>query len=194
MRNLLIWAMLFSSGCSWFSASLPPREDRSIRFPNFHEHLATSVGGQGQLFAMDGVTLKAITIAANDFAPSRARQEQCETRQESQRYEVIRQGDIVFVEISANPAACGMKLMMLDGGAKYAIHTDGRILRRLFDGEPEDTQPDAADADGAKSNVTFVPDSQVGAIYGPRAAEGVPKEMTGGERPSNSPSSPARVE
>jgi hypothetical protein len=36
---------------------------------------------------------------------------------------------------------------MLDGGVKYAISTDGRILMRLFAGEPETpTAPEASDA------------------------------------------------
>ena len=76
---------------------------------------------------------------------------------------VIRQGDILFVQISLDPALCADTA--LDGGVKYAIRTDGRILRRLFDGEPESLEPEPP----AKEPSTHVSSSQVGATAVPRA-------------------------
>jgi hypothetical protein len=138
------------------------QEDTSIRFPNFHETFATIIGEQGKPYELDGVTLRAITIAANDFIPPNYKSRWCWERQESHSYRVIRQGDIIFVQISSNPRACEPSVIPLDGGVKYAISTDGRILRRLFDGEPEDLSPNA---DEQETRGTPVPDSLVGSTH-----------------------------
>lgn len=198
MKKRLIWVVLLSSGCAWFSTLHPAQEDLSIRFPNFHERLPTLVGEQEQLFEMDGATLKAITIAANDFAPPRAQQEQCEVRRESQRYRALRQGDIIFVEVFADPAACGRKLLMLDWGAKYAIRSDGRILRRLFEGEPDDADSATPDGGAPESRKLIFPESQVGGVYGPRATAlpsgwfdaGPPPDSRSGPTPLPVPAAP----
>jgi hypothetical protein len=55
---------------------------------------------------------------------------------------VSREGDIIFVRISENPERCGGKYHGLDGAVRYAISKDGRILRRVFDGEPDGVEPD----------------------------------------------------
>jgi hypothetical protein len=190
MRNLAIWTLIFSSGCLLFPGSQPAsrEEDESIRFPDFRERFATIVGEQGQPYDLDGVTLQAITIAATDFIPSSAKDQQCELRQESHRYRVIRQGNIIFVSIYANPAACGGKLLMLDWGAKYAISTDGRILRRLFDGEPEDLSPDVSEQE---PRGTPVPDSLVGSTHWGKADPTLPSAwFDGGTRRPTSESPP----
>jgi hypothetical protein len=76
----------------------------------------------------------------------------CGNRQEAQRYRVIRQGNIIFVRIDEDTAFCGGGYLSLDSGAKYAISTDGRILRRLVDGEPEEPfTAQAPDASGPRS-------------------------------------------
>jgi hypothetical protein len=121
-------------------------EDTSIVFPEFFGSEAVSIGGHAQPQELDGVTLQALVIAANDFLPPDSRERSCWDRQDSYRYRVIKQDGIVFVEIGADPDACRPAPRMLDGGVKYAISTDGRILRRLFDGEPETpTAPEVLD-------------------------------------------------
>ncbi|AKF84528.1 hypothetical protein MFUL124B02_00435 [Myxococcus fulvus 124B02] len=86
---------------------------------------------------VDGETLRALSVAANDFLPMDARERSCWNRQESYRYRVLKQGEVLFVSISANLDACRPEPRMLDGGARYAISIEGRILRRHFDGAPE---------------------------------------------------------
>jgi hypothetical protein len=118
---------------------VPVEDDRSIVFPPFFEQTAVEVGAQGAPYELEGVVLQAIMIAANDFLPPGTKERPCWDRQEAHRYRVIRQGDVIFVRIDEDPAFCGGGYVPLDSGVKYAISTDGRILRRVVDGEPEDS-------------------------------------------------------
>jgi hypothetical protein len=113
-------------------------DDKSIRFPRFFDRQANQVGARNEPYELDGVTLRALTIAANDFLPPAGKNPPCEDRQEAQNYRVIRQGDIIFVHVYENPEYCGFTGPALDSGAKYAISTDGRILRRVIGGQPEE--------------------------------------------------------
>lgn len=56
----------------------------------------------------------------------------------AQRYLVSREGNIIFVYIYEDEEYCGGGYLALDSGVKYAISADGRILRRVFDGHPEE--------------------------------------------------------
>ena len=165
MRNLPLALTVLLSSCALFQKPAPRQEDTSIRFPDFHEHFATTLGEQGKPYELDGATLRAITLAANDFIPPNGRERQCWEKQEAHRYRVIRRDDIIFVEIGADPTACEKTVIPLDGGARYAISLDGRILRRLFDGEPEDLNPAPEAGDGESQGTPF-PDSQVGGVRG----------------------------
>ncbi|MFL5350619.1 MAG: hypothetical protein ACJ8AT_38090 [Hyalangium sp.] len=122
--------------------------DTSIAFPQFFARPAVKVGGESVPYEVDGVTLRAIMIAANDFLPPDKKEKQCWDRQEAYQYRVIRQGDILFVDISEDIQYCGLKYVSVDSGAQYAISSDGRILRRLIGAEPEGpvspAQPEAA--------------------------------------------------
>jgi hypothetical protein len=145
---LLLIASLW--GCVRSPSPAPVRveEDTSIHFPQFFDRAAVEVGAQGAPYELDGVTLRALAIAANDFLPPGNKNRPCEYRQEAQHYRVLRQGDIIFIYILPDYEYCGDP-RPLDGGARYAISTDGRILRRLFDGEPEEPlQPIDLDAGG----------------------------------------------
>jgi hypothetical protein len=63
-------------------------------------------------------------------------------RRDAHRYRVIRRGGIVFVRIDQDLEYCGLDYVLsLDSGVTYAISTDGRILRRIFDGEPVEWEP-----------------------------------------------------
>ncbi|WNG51424.1 hypothetical protein F0U60_50315 [Archangium minus] len=151
MRNLPLVLVVCLSGCilrNLFQPPAPPQYDNSIVFPRFFEQEAVEIGAKDEPYELDGVTLRAITIAANDFLPIGAKNPPCENRQEAQRYRVIRRGDILFVYIYEDYEYCGNP-MPLDSGAKYAISTDGRILQRIIDGQPEEpfgpVSPDAGD-------------------------------------------------
>jgi hypothetical protein len=146
MRGSLLLAAIALSSCVRKPASHPAslEEDESIAFPNLSGADTIIMDEPGRAYELDGVTLQALTIASQDFIPSAARDQPCWNRPETYRYRVVRQEDIIFVGISVDPAACERKFLMLDSGVRYAISTDGRILRRLFTGEPDGTSVPAS--------------------------------------------------
>jgi hypothetical protein len=129
----------------------------SIAFPPFFAYSSIEVGAPGQAYVLDGATLQAIRIAIDDFLPPGGKERPCWNRPETQRYRVIRQGDIIFVRIDEDPEACGMQYVPLDTGVRYAISTDGRILRRLLDGEPEELPLPGKSVEGLAPAVEPVP-------------------------------------
>lgn len=141
--GLLVGLAVILSSCAWLRTSRPAplEEDRSIVFPQFFEQPAIKVGVGNGPYEMDGVTLRALLMATADFLPPADKDTPCRDRIEAHRYRVIRQGDIVFVQIEDDDEFCGLKYLSLDTGAKYAISTDGRILRRLIGTEPEVPEP-----------------------------------------------------
>jgi hypothetical protein len=138
-RGLHLTLFLVLTAClrSPYPRPLPVGDDTSIRFPEFHDSPAIQVGETGAPYQLDGITLRAIMIAANDYIPPGTQEQDCLDRQEAQLYRVIRQGDIIFVSVSFNFSFCKPRAYPLDGGARYAISTDGRILRRLVGIEPD---------------------------------------------------------
>jgi hypothetical protein len=148
------WVVLVvASGCvrSQSSSAAPVQDDQSIVFPAFYASPAVVVGQPGQTYALDGVMLRALMVAANDFIPPGTQAQSCWETLEAHGFQVVRQGDIVFVAIHADLARCGHPFLMLDSGVKYAIGADGRILRRVFDGAPEAPGPEmSSDAGDGK--------------------------------------------
>jgi hypothetical protein len=142
-------------------------DDETIIFPNFHEQAAVHVGAGGTPYELEGVVLKAITIAANHFRPLVAEDHPCWAKQEAYRYRVIRQGNIIFVDISEDLEFCGMDYSSLDSGATYAISVDGQILRRITGAHPDRV------------------------LSAPAPDAGFPHEHDGGTSISPSPRSPA---
>lgn len=112
-------------------------QDRSIRVPAFDARTKLDT-------TIDGPTLQAIRLAAEDYAPPTSEPRACAHTQAAQLYKVSHQGDIIFVQVSRNPEACGGQGLALDAAARYAISRDGRILRRVLDGEPDNTEPEDA--------------------------------------------------
>lgn len=104
-------------------------------FPEFHGSPTIVMGEHGRTYALDGVMLRALMAAANDFIPPAAEPRLCWASLEAQEFQVIRQAGRVFVSIYVNPGRCGYQVTMLDAGAKYAISEDGRILRRVLGSE-----------------------------------------------------------
>ena len=147
MKDLLLGLAVTLVGCARPHRAPAREDDPSIRFPNFHEHAAVTLGARNQPYELDGVTLQALLVAANDFLPPSGKEQPCRDRLEAHRYRVIRQGDIVFVQIEDDDEFCGLKYLSLDTGARYAISTDGRILRRSVGADPnERPAPQAPDA------------------------------------------------
>jgi hypothetical protein len=165
MRRLPLLAAIILSGCVRSSTpqATMQEEDKSIIFPEFYARFPVVVGKQkDQPYELDGVTLRAIGIAANDYIPPSSQHMYCWETQEAQEYRVIRQGDIVFVSISVDPTYCKVDFLLLDNGMRYAISTDGRILRRLATGEPDGSRLKPSDAGAQEYLGDPVPDSMVG--------------------------------
>lgn len=138
--RILAWGVaVLAASCVWPRQirPVPVENDDSIVFPSFFASAAIKVGAAGEPYELDGVMLRAVMIAANDFLPPGDESQPCWDRQEAYRYRVIRQGDIIFVRIIEDLEYCGLQYVSVDTGARYAISTDGRILRRLIGAEPE---------------------------------------------------------
>jgi hypothetical protein len=139
MRRSYLLAVAALWGCVKNPASPPAplQEDKAIVFPSFSGP-AVEVASQSTIsYDMDGVTLRALVTALDDFLPSESRNQHCWSRPESYRYRIVRQENVIYIRIHAAPSSCEGKVLMLDSGARYAISTEGRILRRLFTGEPD---------------------------------------------------------
>ncbi|ATB30023.1 hypothetical protein MEBOL_003478 [Melittangium boletus DSM 14713] len=139
MRIPTLTLIVLAASCvrSPFPSSVPVEDDQSVVFPSFLAQPSTAVGEPGKHYAWDGELLRAVLIATNDFLPYRTRNVPCHRQLEAQRYHVIREGDVIFVYIYEDENYCGGGYVALDSGVKYAISSDGRILRRVFDGQPE---------------------------------------------------------
>lgn len=151
MRRISLALAVTLLGCGYVRSLFPHRapleEDKSIVFPEFFKHVAVEIGAQGKPYEMDGEMLRALVIASNDYLPLDDSDIPCTSRKEAQFYRVIRQGSIIFVYIYWNHEYCGYKYPAFDSGIKYAISADGRILRRLLDGQPDGPiEPETPDA------------------------------------------------
>jgi hypothetical protein len=112
--------------------------DKSVTFPLSPAREVVKVGAPGQVYELDGEVLRAVEVAANDLFPPGLPVTSCRNKREAHTFRFSRQEDIVFIFIDEDPAYCGRRYASLDSGAKYAVHTDGRILRRIVDGIDED--------------------------------------------------------
>jgi hypothetical protein len=150
MRNPSLTAVILLASCVRSPDPSQLKEDPSIVFPKFYARAPIMTSEQGVPYHLDGPTLVAIATAANDFAPKERLDTPCWDRQEAFHYQFIRQGDVIFVRIDHNTSYCGYKFLIMDGGAQYAISLDGRILRRVFDGEPSGPLPPPSPDAGGK--------------------------------------------
>jgi hypothetical protein len=141
LRTTPLLLVVALAGCGYlkslFPHQAPLKDDTSIVFPRFFERIPVEVGAEGGTYEMDGEMLRALTIAANDYLPPGDKNLPCPSRRESQLYRVIRQGNIIFVYIHENFRYCGRQYPVRHSGSRYAISTDGRILRRLIGDQPE---------------------------------------------------------
>lgn len=143
MRWFTLLSALILSSClrSAGGSPAPPLEDTSIVFPMFFGVKATTLGEEGALYQMDGVVLRALMVATQDFLRSDGPGKPCWSTPEGHRYGIIRRGDIIFIEIEADLDNCWKEAMPMDYSVAYAIGSDGRILRRLFSGHPDYPNP-----------------------------------------------------
>ena len=172
-KRLLLGLAVTLTGCARSHRQPIPPEDLSVRFPDFYARSVITVGADGKAYELEGVTLRALLIATNDFLPPGGENPPCRDRPEAHRYRVIRQGDIIFVQIEDDDAFCGLKYLSLDTGARYAISTDGRILRRGFGAEPDPAPVPVPPDAGTSVQENVAPDSS-GALpsRGPEAGDG----------------------
>lgn len=165
MRYLPLAVAIALFGCAQnpIPTPVPVEQDESIVFPDSLGP-APVVGRPGKPYALEGAILQALMIATNDFLPPISKDTPCWGRRDAYVYQVLRQENVIFIEIHADPAACDGRFLMLDSGMRYAISVDGRILRRLQTGEPEwpaRVSPSSADAgasDGTRDGGMREPD------------------------------------
>jgi len=128
LRKAALFSALLILSCvrtlpSWYS-----HQDTGIQMPVFHE---------GEEQRLDGLALQALRVAAEDFLPASREATSCAETLAAYEFQIIRRSELIFVRIAPNRTACGGQVHGLDGAARYAINTDGQILRRLLDTEPE---------------------------------------------------------
>jgi hypothetical protein len=139
--TLAVMAMVLFSGCahgpcgalaSLFGCQCVPKRpqpefaDMRVQLPVFDSRLQVDT-------SVDGFTLQAIRIAADDFLNPDSSNAPCRDKQIAYGYQALRQGDIIFVRIEFKPENCQMTYGLLDGGVTYAINTEGQILRKSSD-------------------------------------------------------------
>jgi hypothetical protein len=169
MRKLPLLTVLLLITCVRSQVSPPPRPqyDESIKFPKALQSGGAILGKTNEKLIIDGAIVQAIMIAAKDFIPPSSGGDDCFTKPGDFDYDVFRDGDIIFVEISPNYYSCERGPWPMDWGAKYAISTDGRILRRAPSDEPDEpgeeipspSSPDAGEnGDGGSRRLYDLPD------------------------------------
>ncbi|KFE63204.1 hypothetical protein DB31_2797 [Hyalangium minutum] len=120
------------------SSAAPADEVPSIKVPQLLGVKATPVGVQDTLYRLDGTTVRALAIATQDFFSSSGQGKECWQNAGGHRYELFQQEGITFVHISADLVNCWQEFAPMDYGVTYAISAEGRILRRISSGEPDD--------------------------------------------------------
>ncbi|WP_224362101.1 hypothetical protein [Hyalangium versicolor] len=132
---------LFGCSCSP-QQEQPVSQDSNIALPDLDDVAPSDID-------LDGYTLQAIRLAADDFLNPDPTDLPCKDKQVSHRYLARRQGDVIFVRIDFKPANCGREFSPLDSGATYAISVDGRILRRAIDGLDSYSSPPTPSSTGS---------------------------------------------
>jgi hypothetical protein len=152
MRNLPLLTLLLLVTCVRNPVAHPPPSeyDESIRFPKALDSGGAWLGKSNERVRIDGAIVQAMMVAAKDFIPSSGRSG-CFTKPGDFLYDVIREGDIIFVAISPDYFSCESGTGPLDWGAVYAISTDGRILRKADPEELDWTSPSSS-PDGGETD------------------------------------------
>jgi hypothetical protein len=192
MKYSLFLSTLLLSACTRGVGSPPTtsKQDTSIVFPKLFEEESIVLGKPGVNYNMDGASLQALMVAVNDFLPRTSPYEPCWSKPSAHRFLITRRGDIIFIDIYADIFACDWKLLGMDYGARYAISLDGRILRRLAEGEPDGSPPapppeprDGGPSDGRDYS------SMLGYTFPELPTVALPGRRDAGPKPSLPPSS-----
>ena len=135
----------------WGCRLRPVQQDPNVQCPNFYETLPIEITADGGgIFEFDDLPVQALQVATEDYfqgprplgKPCSYPKDAFTYRRDAYTYRLVRQGDIVFVKIVADPDKCG-RHGLSDEGATYAIGPDGEILHRhmgaslLDDYEPD---------------------------------------------------------
>jgi hypothetical protein len=159
-KRFALLLIVISVGCLHHRAWLE-HQDSSVRMPSYDSIMAGA--------SIDGPTLRALKVASDDFFPAWGLPRACIDTPEAHRYYAVRRDDIIYVAILQDPSYCDRAYSSLDSGGRYAISVDGRLLRRLLDGEPElgslnedgGSEPVVLDGGAAAIDVTVPPDARV---------------------------------
>ena len=172
-KSLALLLIGLSMGCLRHRGWLP-HQDSSVQLPGYESIMAGA--------PIDGPTLRALQVAANDFFPAWGPLRACIDTPEAHKYYAVRRGEIIYVAISQDPGYCGRAYSSLDSGVRYAISVDGRILRRLLDDEPElDTPPDGGfEEGGAESTILDGGATAIDVTVPPEARASFPVFADGG--------------
>ena len=138
-RATVFLFVIFSAGCAWRPAPLstPTENDDSIIFPLSVGRELVEVAPQKNTYQMEGEVLRALMIATNDYFPPGTLNRPCWAKPEAHTFRFTRRDTVVFVYIEENWDMCERMAFPIHSGAKYAISTDGRILRRVAGSEPD---------------------------------------------------------
>jgi hypothetical protein len=130
---------IFSTACAWRPAPLstPAENDDSIIFPLSVGREFVEVAPQKNTYQMEGEVLRALMVATNDYFTPAAFNGPCWARPEAHTFRFTRRDNVVFVYVEENWDMCDRKSFPIHSGAKYAISTEGRILRRVTGSEPD---------------------------------------------------------
>lgn len=174
-KSFALLLIVISMGCLHHRGWLQ-HQDSSVPMPGYDAIVASA--------PIDGPTLRALQVAASDFFPAWGPPRACIDTPEAHSYYAVRRGELIYVAILQNPGYCGRAHSSLDSGVRYAISVDGRILRRLLDGEPDlDTPEDGGVSlgEGATAiDVTVPPEARVSF---PVTADGDTPPVDGGSPP-----------
>src|SRR5688572_9884999 len=114
--GLLLASAIITFSCirNTWPPPAPVEDDPSIVFPRFFEEAAVEVGAGTAPSELEGVVLKAIVIAMNDYVRPQGREPACWGSPEAHRYRVLRRGNIIFVRVDEDLEVCGLQYISVD--------------------------------------------------------------------------------
>ena len=91
---------------------------------------------------LEGAGYHALRVAIEDLLPPGRKPPpdklaRCLDDEASYHYQVQRRGELYFIRIVLLPERCDPKGVYVDGGVRYVVSADGRILRNRYDGQPD---------------------------------------------------------
>lgn len=91
---------------------------------------------------LDGTGYRALRVAIEDLLPPGRppppdKLARCLGDEANYHYQVQRRGDLYFIRIVLLPERCDPTGVYVDGGIRYVVSADGRILRKRYDGQPD---------------------------------------------------------